>query len=81
MAIALASGAEMREVQALLRHASLLITMDTYTSVLPELAAELAENMARLVPRKNRPAHGVSETPGHTSATRSHIRALRTFNE
>jgi len=35
-----------------------VITADIYTSVLPELAAELAEEHARLVPRKNRPAHG-----------------------
>jgi hypothetical protein len=50
-------------------YASLVITMDTYTSVLPELAAELAENMARLVPRKNRPAAWVSDTRAHTSRT------------
>ncbi|WP_218040496.1 tyrosine recombinase XerC [Actinomadura sp. WMMB 499] len=44
----LAGGADMKLVQALLRHSSLAITADTYTSVLPE-AAEAA---AALVPRK-----------------------------
>lgn len=33
-----------------------------------ELAAELAENMSRLVPRK-RPIGGASDTAGHTSRT------------
>jgi integrase len=40
--LALATGADMKEVRRLLRHASYAITADTYTSVLPELAAELA---------------------------------------
>ena len=79
--LALASGAEMREVQALLRHASLVITMDTYTSVLPELAAELAENMARLVPRKNRPGQAVSKTRAHTTRTRGPDGGLRAVSE
>lgn len=78
--IALASGADMRQVQALLRHASIVITMDTYTSVLPELAAELAENMARLVPRQNRPARGVSDTRGHTPGTQGPDGGLRAVN-
>jgi hypothetical protein len=58
----------MREVQRLLRHASVVITSDTYTEVLPELAGELAENMARLVPRKRR-IEGASETRGHPTGT------------
>jgi hypothetical protein len=60
----------MKEVQALLRHASIVITADTYTSVLPELAAELAENMSRLVPRRCRAGDGASDTAGPTSVPR-----------
>ncbi|WP_369009221.1 tyrosine-type recombinase/integrase [Actinomadura sp. BRA 177] len=48
----LAGGADMKLVQALLRHSSLAITADTYTSVLPEVAREAAEAAAALVPRK-----------------------------
>ncbi|URN07127.1 site-specific integrase [Actinomadura madurae] len=48
----LASGADMKLVQALLRHSSHAITADTYTSVLPEVAREAAEAAAALVPRK-----------------------------
>ena len=38
-----------RPVQALLGHASIVLTADTYTSVLPELIATAAEATARLV--------------------------------
>ena len=48
----LAGGADMKLVQALLRHSSLAITADTYTSVLPEVAREAAQAAAALVPRK-----------------------------
>ncbi|MGP4027494.1 site-specific integrase [Actinomadura sp. 3N407] len=48
----LAGGADMKLVQALLRHSSFAITADTYTSVLPEVAREAAEAAAALVPRK-----------------------------
>lgn len=48
----LAGGADMKLIQAMLRHSSLAITADTYTSVLPEVAREAAEAAAALVPRK-----------------------------
>jgi integrase len=35
----LAGGAEMKLVQAVLRHSSITITSDTYTSVLPDVAS------------------------------------------
>ncbi|GAA3738031.1 tyrosine-type recombinase/integrase [Spinactinospora alkalitolerans] len=49
--IALAAGVDMKVVQAMLRHSSITITSDTYTSVLPEVAHEAAEASAALVPR------------------------------
>jgi hypothetical protein len=36
----------------MLGHASIAITADTYTSVLPEVAREAAEAAVRLVPRR-----------------------------
>jgi integrase len=47
--LALAAGADLKTVQALLGHASIVLTADTYTSVLPELLADAAEATARLV--------------------------------
>ncbi|MCC5580617.1 site-specific integrase [Microtetraspora sp. AC03309] len=49
--LALAAGTDMKIVSAMLRHSSLSITSDTYTSVLPEVAHEAAEASAALVPR------------------------------
>ena len=47
--LALAAGADLKTVQALLGHASIVLTADTYTSVLPELLVTAAEATARLV--------------------------------
>jgi integrase len=49
--LALAAGVAMKVVSEQLGHASLQITGDIYTSVLPELAHAAAEAVARLVPR------------------------------
>ncbi|WP_344213020.1 tyrosine-type recombinase/integrase [Nonomuraea bangladeshensis] len=46
---ALAAGADLRVVQGLLGHVSIVLTADTYTSVLPQLYHESARAIARLV--------------------------------
>lgn len=51
--LALAGGANLKVVQEMLGHASIAITADTYTSVLPDVAREAAEAAARLVPRSS----------------------------
>ncbi|MEU5847413.1 tyrosine-type recombinase/integrase [Saccharopolyspora shandongensis] len=56
----LAGGADMKVVQTLLGHASLSVTADLYTSVLPELALSAAEAAAALVPRSRRPTAGLA---------------------
>lgn len=56
--IALAGGADITAVSRMLRHASIRITADIYTEVLPELAAEVASKVAAMVPRKNSGATG-----------------------
>jgi integrase len=53
--LALAGGANLKVVQEMLGHASISITADTYTSVLPEVAREAAEAAVRLVPRAQAP--------------------------
>ncbi|UWZ37045.1 site-specific integrase [Dactylosporangium roseum] len=49
--LALAGGADIKTVQAMLRHSTIVLTANTYTSVLPQVAREAAEAAAALVPR------------------------------
>ena len=60
----LAAGVEPKVVQETLGHASITLTLDTYTSVYSEVAAAAAVAAAALVPRAGAPAH----TP-HTHST------------
>ena len=60
----LAAGVAPKVVQETLGHSTITLTLDTYTSVYPEVAAEAAEAAAALVPRAGTPAH----TP-HTHPT------------
>lgn len=60
--LALQAGVDLKVVQDQLGHSSIVITADTYVSVLPEVARQAAENTAtlilqagRLVPGTNRP--------------------------
>ncbi|TYC10515.1 site-specific integrase [Actinomadura syzygii] len=59
--LALAAGVELKVVQDMLGHSSIVLTADTYTSVLPEVAQRAAERTAKhllkagqLVPGTNR---------------------------
>ncbi|HSP38024.1 MAG TPA: tyrosine-type recombinase/integrase [Frankiaceae bacterium] len=45
----LAAGADLKVVQDLLGHASIVLTADTYTSVLPEVGRAAAEGVATLL--------------------------------
>jgi integrase len=47
--LSLAAGNDLKTVQDLLGHASIVLTADTYTSILPCLARQSAEATARLV--------------------------------
>lgn len=67
--LALAGGADMKTVQAMLRHSSITITADTYTSVLPQVARAAAEAAARLVPRARAEAAG--SAGAHASLTQT----------
>src|SRR5689334_2834351 len=49
--LALAGGADIKTVQAMLRHSTIALTANTYTSVLPQVARDAAEAAAALVPR------------------------------
>lgn len=67
--LALAAGADIKLVSAMLRHSSIGITADTYTSVLPDMAREAAEASAALVPRSI--AVGESGTRGLPSVSQA----------
>jgi site-specific recombinase XerD len=62
LSTSLAAGADLKVVQDQLGHSTVVLTADTYTSVLPETARTAAENTAALVfparprPGKRRPA-------------------------
>ncbi len=75
----LAAGADLKVVQDLLGHASIVLTADTYTSVLPEVARDAAEATARLIlraartppgrtPAPPRPHSGLTQRPPEQSA-------------
>ena len=49
--LALAAGVPMKVVSELLGHSSTVITADTYTSVLPEVASAAAEAVFQIIPR------------------------------
>jgi hypothetical protein len=52
--LALAAGVELKVVQDMLGHSSIVLTADTYTSVLPEVAHRAAEKTAAHVMRERR---------------------------
>jgi integrase len=49
--LALAAGVDLRTVQDMLGHSSIVLTADTYISVLPEVARNAAEKVAALILR------------------------------
>jgi hypothetical protein len=52
----------MKTVQEMLGHSSIIVTSDTYSTVLPEVARNAAEAIAGLATRR-------TGTDGHTSGT------------
>jgi integrase len=58
--LALAAGTDLKVVQDQLGHSTIVLTADTYTSVLPETARTAAERTAALLfPARSRPAKSV----------------------
>ena len=47
--LALAAGADLKAVQDMLGHSSIVLTAGTYTSVLPQVARSAAEDTATLI--------------------------------
>lgn len=61
--LALAAGADLKAIQDMLGHASIVLTADTYTSVLPEVARQTAEGIAALVLAAGRNPPGRADGP------------------
>ena len=49
LSTSLAAGVDLRVVQEMLGHSSIVLTADTYTSVLPDVARTAAEKVAALI--------------------------------
>ncbi|MEU9117254.1 site-specific integrase [Streptomyces sp. NPDC048483] len=63
-------GGDIHTVKEVLRHSTIALTSDTYTSLLPELDREIAEKAAQLIPRARQTApEAESSTPAHASLT------------
>ena len=60
--LALAAGVELKVVQDMMGHASIVLTADTYTSVLPEVARTAAEQVASLILKAGRLIPGTTRT-------------------
>ena len=73
--LALASGADLKAIQAMLGHASIILTADTYTSVLPDLAGATAEAVAAQILKAARtPPASPRPHPGLTTRRHDHRR-------
>jgi integrase len=61
--LALAAGADLKVIQAMLGHASIVLTADTYTSVLPDVARGSAEAVAAEIMRAAKLPPGLTTAP------------------
>lgn len=73
--LSLAAGNELKVVQAMLGHESIVLTADTYTSVLPCIARKAAEATAALVRRAGRDRW--QKAPGHRRPKHTSRRSSR----
>jgi integrase len=70
--LALAAGADLKVVQDQLGHSTIVLTADTYTSVLPETASTAAELTAALLfPARSRPTKGAKPAARRARKRRS----------
>jgi hypothetical protein len=81
--LSLAAGNDLKSVQAMLGHESIVLTADTYTSVLPCLAHQAAEATAELVRRAGRdrwhrpPGHSRRKKRGNSARVRRGAKRAR----
>jgi integrase len=61
--LALTTGADLKVIQAMLGHASIVLTADTYTSVLPDVARKSVEAVAAEIVRAGKLPPGLTTAP------------------
>ncbi len=76
--LALAAGVQLKVVQEMLGHSSIVLTADTYTSVLPEVAHTAAEKTAAYLLRAAGVVPGTTRRRGRAPARRQRPAASRT---
>jgi hypothetical protein len=76
--LALAAGVELRVVQEMLGHSSIVLTADTYTSVLPEVAHTAAEKAAAHFLRAAGMVPGTTRRRDRAPARRGRLAASHT---
>jgi hypothetical protein len=64
-------GSDALAIQDMLGHASIVLTADTYTSVLPEVARRTADGIARLIVQAGRYPPGSADMHAQRSQDRS----------
>ncbi|GAA3549645.1 tyrosine-type recombinase/integrase [Amycolatopsis ultiminotia] len=69
--LALGAGVDMKVIQHMLRHSSIKVTMDLYTNVAREVAADAARKLAGAIPRKTalHPARALGLPSGSQETT------------
>ncbi|WP_344591420.1 site-specific integrase [Actinomadura vinacea] len=77
--LALAAGVELKVVQEMLGHSSIVLTADTYTSVLPEVAHRAAEQTAAHLLRAAGVVPGTARRRGRAPARRRRLAASHTW--
>jgi len=75
--LALEAGADLKVVSDQLGHSSIVLTADTYISVLPALALKAAEATAKLIAKAARHAPGSKRPRRRTAPIRARIRPPR----
>jgi integrase len=75
--LSLAAGNDLKIVQTMLGHSSIVLTADTYTSVLPDLAHHAAEATARLILTSAATTSRTIRNGYHTSHKRPATRSSR----
>lgn len=72
--LALQAGADLKVIQDMLGHASIVLTADTYLTVVPQLAHDSAEAVARLVLEAGRRPPGRRRPHRRASPVKAHVR-------
>ncbi|MEU7581969.1 tyrosine-type recombinase/integrase [Streptomyces sp. NPDC041068] len=66
-------GGDIHAVKETLRHSTITLTSDTYTSLLPEVDREIAEKATGLIPRARKTGTSADESPSDASSAHASL--------